>query len=201
MSQARVIGITGGIGSGKTTLSNLLRAEGFEVYDSDLEAKRLQNEHPAIVGQLSDLFGSSIYQNSQLNRPEVARRVFENKELLGKLNKIVHPFVKQHFEDWVKTKSEHHELLFLESAILFESGFNSLVDKVIVVTASVEERIKRVVKRDGICAERVRTRMANQIPEAEKIAKADFVIHTDDDNPLSEKISKILIQLSYPPTP
>ena len=194
MQQPLIIGITGGIGSGKSTLAEKLRAEGYAVYDSDKEARRLQNEHPGIVQPLKELFGSDIYTEHDLNRPALAKIVFGKKELLSQLNNIVHPIVKEDFTNWKADRSSH-KLLFIESAILFESGFNSLVNKIIVITASEEVRIKRVVKRDGACSEQVRARMANQLPEDVKIKQADFVIHSDDEKPLIDKMHKILSQL------
>ena len=194
MSKPLIIGITGGIGGGKSTLADKLRAEGFEVYDSDKEARILQNEHPVIREKLVELFGSDIYNDEGLNRKELARIVFQKSELLSKLNAIVHPIVKVDFKNWIE-KRQAHKLLFMESAILFESGFNLIVDKVIVITASEDIRIKRVIKRDGSSIDQVRLRIANQLPEEIKVDKADFVIHSDDNQPLDGKMRKIISQL------
>lgn len=194
MSKPLVIGITGGIGGGKSTISALLRAEGFKVFDSDIEARQLQNEHPVIRQQLIALFGNEIYTENGLNRPILAQVVFENKELLQKLNAIVHPVIKNHFIQWIEAQSKE-QLLFIESAILFESGFNTLVDKVIVMTASEAIRIARVVKRDCANSEQVKMRIANQMPDEMKISKADFVIHSDDNKPLFDKMKRIVAEL------
>lgn len=194
MSKPLVIGITGGIGGGKSTISALLRAEGFKVFDSDIEARQLQNEHPVIRQQLIALFGNEIYTENGLNRPILAQVVFENKELLQKLNAIVHPVIKNHFIQWIEAQSKE-QLLFIESAILFESGFNTLVDKVIVMTASEAIRIARVVKRDCANSEQVKMRIANQMPDEMKISKADFVIHSDDNKPLFDKMKRIVGEL------
>jgi len=121
--------------------------------------------------------------------------VFGQKDLLYKLNTIVHPVVREDFEHWIHLHSDQ-KLLFMESAILFESGFDSLVDKIIVMTASEEVRIRRVIKRDGISVEEVKARMANQHSDDLKIAKADFVIHSDDCQPLVDKMMKILAELT-----
>lgn len=195
MKSPLLIGITGGIGSGKTTLSKKLRAEGYSVYDSDSEARRLQNEHPVIRKELIQLFGEDIYNNQILNRSALAKIVFGKPELLSKLNSVVHPFVKEDFELWIK-KHETEKLLFQESAILFESGFNSFVDKVILMVASEDVRIARVMKRDGTTHEQVKLRMKNQMTDDEKIPKADFVIYTDDNMPLEDKMRRILVQLN-----
>lgn len=194
MNAPLIIGITGGIGGGKSTLSDKLRAEGFDVYDSDNEARRLQNEHPVIQNQLKELFGADIYTSEGLNRPALARIVFEKKDLLLKLNEIVHPVVREDFKNWIADRLSH-ELLFMESAILFETGFSCLVDKVIVITASEEVRLRRVLKRDCITPEQVHARMANQISEDIKLSKADFVIHSDDNLPLVDKMKKIVSEL------
>ena len=174
-----LVGITGGIGSGKTTLSNILRAQGYLVYDSDLEARRLQNEHPKIKVQIQALFGDSIYTPEGLNRAELAKLVFGNADLLFQLNNIVHPIIKEDIVNW-KLKHAQEAILFIESAILFESGFDNLVDKVLLVTASEELRMARVIRRDKVTPERVRARMLNQLPEEEKMKRAHLIISSDD---------------------
>ena len=187
-----LVGITGGIGSGKTTLSNLFRAAGYLVYDSDLEARRLQNEHPIVREQIQALFGEAIYTPMGLNRPALALLVFADRELLLKLNAIVHPVVKADILNW-KLKNANQELLFLESAILFESGFNTLVDKVLLVTASEEIRMARILRRDGISYEQVRARMSNQLPEEEKVKFAHLIISSDD-NLLKETKVELIVE-------
>jgi len=189
-----IIGITGGIGSGKSTLSERLREIGYSVYDSDLEARRLQNEHPEIQDQLIELFGEDIYNNQGLTRSVLAQLVFGKPELLAKLNAIVHPVVHTDFMNWIQSHSAEN-LLFMESAILFESGFNKIVDKVIVMTASENIRIARVMKRDKVTEEQVKARMSHQMADDMKIANADFVIHSDDCQPLVMKMKKILDEL------
>ena len=194
MQRPLIIGITGGIGSGKSTLSGLLRAEGYSVYDTDLEARRLQNEHSTIRKKIVDLFGKEIYTEQGLNRSALGKIVFAKPELLVKLNAIVHPMVMEDFNNWVVNRFPK-KMLFIESAILYESGFNKLVDKVILITAAEYVRIERVVKRDGITPEHVRSRMSHQLPEAEKMLRADFVIHSDDNQPLAGKMRKIVLEL------
>lgn len=195
MKNPLIIGITGGIGSGKTTLSDHLRREGYDVYDSDLEARRLQNEHPKIKSQLINLFGEEIYNSQGLNRSELAKIVFAKHELLLKLNEIVHPVVREDFRNWILNHSSQ-KFVFVESAILFESGFNKLVDKVVLMTASEELRIRRVIKRDGSTPEQVKARMSNQFDDKDKIPFADYLIHTDDNLPMKDKMERLLEQLS-----
>lgn len=194
MNKPLIIGITGGIGSGKSTLSKLLRAEGYSVYDTDLEARRLQNEHFAMRKKMIDLFGKNIYTEQGLNRSVLGKLVFSKPELLTKLNAIVHPLVMEDFNNWVNNRYPK-KMLFIESAILYESGFNKLVDKVILITAEESIRIERVVKRDGVTPEHVRARMTNQLLDEEKIKRADYVIHSDDDKPLVDKMRKIIVEL------
>ena len=194
MQRPLIIGITGGIGSGKSTLSSLLRAEGYSVYDTDLEARRLQNEHSAMRKKLVDLFGKDIYTDQGLNRSALGKIVFAKPELLVKLNAIVHPLVMEDFNNWVLNRLPK-KMLFIESAILYESGFNKLVDKVILITAAEDIRIDRVVKRDGVSPEHVRARMSHQLSEKEKVLRADFVIYSDDNTPLEGKMRKIIVEL------
>jgi len=194
MQRPLIIGITGGIGSGKSTLSSLLRAEGYSVYDTDLEARRLQNEHSAMRKKLVDLFGKDIYTEQGLNRSSLGKIVFAKPELLVKLNAIVHPLVMEDFNNWVLNRFPK-KMLFIESAILYESGFNKLVDKVILITAAEDVRIDRVIKRDGVSPEHVRARMSHQLSEKEKVLRADFVIYSDDNTPLEGKMRKIIVEL------
>ena len=194
MQRPLIIGITGGIGSGKSTLSSLLRAEGYSVYDTDLEARRLQNEHSTMRKKLVDLFGKDIYTEQGLNRSVLGKIVFAKPELLVKLNAIVHPLVMEDFNNWVLNRFPK-KMLFIESAILYESGFNKLVDKVILITAAEDVRIDRVVKRDGVSPEHVRARMSHQLSEKEKVLRADFVIYSDDNTPLEGKMRKIIVEL------
>lgn len=177
-----IIGITGGIGSGKSTLSELLRKHGYPVYDTDKKARRLQNEDALLVQHIKSLFGENCYVEGKLNRPAVAALVFNNPELLQKLTALVHPAVKEDFINWQRNYNSE-DLVFIESAVLFEGGFNLLTDKVILVTASEDIRIQRVIKRDKISREQVLSRIKNQIPDTEKAPKSDLIINTDQGLP------------------
>ena len=186
-----LIGITGGIGGGKSTLSKVLRSKDYLVYDTDKEARRMQNEDEEMRRQIIDTFGADVYDGNVLNRPKLAAIVFGNKELLKQLTDIVHPAIKRDVNRW-KAENSAHKLLFLESAILFENGLVNLTDKVILMTASEEVRIRRVMKRDQISIEQVKARMSHQIPEEEKIKRSDFIIHSDDNMPLVDKVERVL---------
>ena len=174
-----LIGITGGIGGGKSTFSACLRQRGFQVYDCDIRARFIQNNNIRVKKELVNRFGNPVFINDQLNVPYLSEIVFKNRQALSGLNQIVHPAVVADLRDWVAEHSGQR-LLFAECAVLFESIFRSEVDKTVVVTASEEVRIARVMHRNHLSESQIRERMANQLPEPEKIKLADFVIDTDD---------------------
>ncbi len=171
----KVIGLTGGIGSGKTLVANYIRSKGIPVYIADEEAKQLM-QTPEIVKAIANTFGNKIMNGHQVNREELARLVFESPKMLQKLNEIIHPKVKQHFEDWLK---KHYDYPFVvkEAAILFESGSYRFCDKIITVTAPLPVRLQRVMERDQISEEQVMNRIKNQWNDEKKVALSDFVIH------------------------
>lgn len=171
------IGITGGIGSGKSVVSNLLRVMGYPVYDTDSEARRLMNSQPELQAQLSDAFGADIYTDGVLNRPLLASRTFGNPGQVARLNAIVHPAVRHDFEQWACKRQE--PVGFVESAILYESHFDRLVDEVWLVTAPEALRIERVLQRSGLSADEVRRRIASQMSDEERRRRATHVIVND----------------------
>lgn len=186
-----IVGITGGIGGGKTTFSNLLRDMGFKVYDSDLEARRLQVEDKYVRTQMIELFGRDVYSGNSLNRSLVADVVFNNPGILQQLNAIIHPVVQSDFREWTLFYP-NEKYLFIESAILFEAHFDKIVDKIILVTASEETRIDRVVKRDGLTTEQVKLRMKNQLSDEMKMKLSDVVVRTDRNEDLKVQLNDIL---------
>lgn len=183
------IGITGGIGSGKSTVCKLLNQYGIAIYDSDSNAKALMADtlRPAI----EELFGSQAYTNGQLNRAYIASKVFVDASLLSQLNHIVHPAVACDFEHWCK--QQRTPIVALESAILFECGFDKLMDVTIFVDAPLEIRIQRTMARDGRTRKEVEDRIANQSNDA--LTKADFVIINDTIENLNKQLQKIYTQL------
>ncbi|HHT23588.1 MAG TPA: dephospho-CoA kinase [Bacteroidales bacterium] len=199
MKQPIVIGITGGIGGGKTTFSRHLAHCGELVYDTDLEAKVLQNTNESLIEKIKEHFGADIYNLSGLNRAKLAKIVFNNPEKLQVLNSIVHPAVIDDLKRWIKEHSDR-KFLFMESAILFEVNLNTLMDKIVVITAPEDVRIARVMKRDGLDEESVRARIRNQMPEIDKIEKADWVFDTDNDILPSQRVDKFLKMINsiYP---
>lgn len=172
----KIIGLTGGIGSGKSTVANYIKSKGIPVYVADLEAKKLM-ELPETINEIVSVFGVLILnENGHINRSALASIVFNNKEKLEALNKIVHPKVKLHFEKWLD-ENKKSDFVFKEVAILFETKGNLECDKVVLVTAPLEVRLERTIKRDATNKESVLARMKNQMPEEDKIKLADYVIH------------------------
>lgn len=190
------VGLTGGIGAGKSTVARLIQSMGYPVYNADDRARKLQNEDAELLSEMVDLLGAEIISAGSLNRKLVAQLVFNDPNLLKKLNEIVHPRVQRDFDRWVG--EQQASILFKESALLFETGANESLDFTVVVAAPEEIRIQRVVQRDGVEKEQVRSRTANQMAESQKVERADFVINNDDccllipqaENLLEELINK-----------
>ena len=164
------IGITGGIGSGKSTVCSLFAERGIAVYDSDSRAKQLMTESAKLRQQLIEAFGEECYADGALNRAYLAKQVFGNAEALSRLNAIVHPAVRADFRTWAEQQSGAY--VILESAILFEAGFESEVDTTLAVMAPLEERIRRTMARDGVDRESVLERIAHQMSDDELHSKA-----------------------------
>ena len=178
-----IIGITGGIGSGKSTIAQGLRAMGYAVYDTDSEAKRLIVEDAHVRQQIEQLFGSEVYKDGVYQTALVAQRVFADHSLLAQLNAIVHPAVKADIMRWAQ-KINYATPCFVECAILYQAGFDSLCDKVVAVTAPEDVRLQRVIARDYSSSDKVLARMRAQQAE-ENLARADFVINNDGNRPIS----------------
>ena len=175
----KIIGLTGGIGSGKTTIAKWFLEKGIPVYDSDTEAKKLINDDNELRMKISSLLGENAYVDGAYNRKFVAAQVFENPQLLEKLNAIVHPAVFDHFNRWVKNQKAN--FIIKEAAILFESGSYTACDLIISVVSKEELRVERVVKRDGLDPKQVYDRIRNQWTDEQRIEHSDFVINNDLD--------------------
>ena len=169
-----LVGLTGGIGSGKTTIANFFKELGVPIYIADTEAKALMNRSKVIKRKLIALFGDNAYQNGKLNRDFLSKQIFNNKDLLQKMNAIVHPKVASHFKRWVKKQEAPY--VISEAAILFENGSYKKYDYIITVTAPEEVRLKRVISRDNSSKEKVKSVMNNQWKDEEKIKLSDYVI-------------------------
>jgi dephospho-CoA kinase len=164
------IGITGGIGSGKSTVCSLFAERGIAVYDSDSRAKQLMSESAELRAQLIETFGEECYCDGALNRSYLASQVFGSAEALAKLNAIVHPAVRTDFRTWAELQRGAY--VILESAILFEAGFDSEVDTTLAVMAPLEERVRRTMARDGIDRQSVMERIAHQMSDDELHSRA-----------------------------
>lgn len=185
------LGVTGGIGSGKSTVCEIFRLLGVPIYEADAEARILQNSHPQIVSELKQVFGDDIYDDTnQLKRKKLASLVFGNPELLAKLNQIVHPKVRKHFLDWLESHKTSPYIVY-EAAILFESGFYRNMDKILLVTAPEALRISRVIARDTVTEAEVRRRIGNQLPEDEKRRLADAILDNNNQQLLIPKIVEL----------
>jgi len=193
---SKIIGLTGGIGSGKTVIANYIKSLGIPVYIADDEARKLM-ENPEIVEAIMHEFGTEVIHNGALNRDILAKLVFNNPVKLQSLNNIVHPRVKKHFDSWVYNHKQY-PLLVKEAAILFESGSYKECTYVITVTAPLEIRIQRVIQRDKTDKESVLKRMQNQWTDQQKIAKSDYVIHNVSIEEAKKQVDKILQILKNP---
>lgn len=190
------VGITGGIGSGKTTVCKVFETLGVPVYYADLEAKKIQEEDAEVKGAILKEFGENILNASgSIDRAKLAAIVFNDKDKLQKLNNIVHPAVANHFNNWL-TANKTSKYTLQEAAILFESGVYKRVDKIISVIAPVDIRILRTAKRDSISEELVQQRMKNQISDEEKIKRSDFIIYNDEQQLLIPQVIRIHEQLN-----
>ena len=185
------VGITGGIGSGKTMVCKVFELLGISVYYSDEESKKLLDNDIKVKDQIIKTFGNTIINEvGNIDRKKLSAAVFGDKEKLALLNSIVHPAVANHFEEWAKMHSDDKYIL-KEAAILFESGANKLVDKVITVTAPNLLKIQRAMHRDNITEEQVVVRMKNQWSDEEKIKLSQFVIYNDEENLIIPQIIKV----------
>jgi dephospho-CoA kinase len=183
------IGITGGIGSGKTTVSRVFSVLGIPVFSADSEARRLMNSDKEIIEKVRLIAGKDVYSSGSLNNTELARIIFNNKKLLKEINSIVHPAVLENFKIWTKSVSSAY--VIMEAAILFESGASELVDRKVLVVAPVEERIARIVHRNNLTRKEVLDRIKNQMDDKEKIKLSDYIIYNSENEMIIPSILKI----------
>lgn len=189
----KIIGLTGGIGSGKTTIANYFKELGIPVYIADDEARKI-TETPEILEALKNIFGSEVFESHQLNRKKVSQIVFDNPQKLQQLNDIIHPAVKKHFENWIK-EHVNYPFVIKETAILFESGSYKDCDIIITIVAPVEIRIERVIQRDKISREDVLKRINQQWSDEQKIKKSTYIIDNVDLKLAKRQIDEILKKL------
>jgi dephospho-CoA kinase len=190
-----LIGLTGGIGSGKTLVGKVFKSLGVPLYDADQNARLLMEQKPALIQEISGVFGSAVYREGRLDRKMLASRVFNDTEMLKKLNSVVHPYVLGDFTKWVRDLGATKYCIH-EAAILYESGAAERFHRIVTVTAPEELRIERVMRRDGVSREEVMARMKNQLGEEQKNSMADYVITNDGDELLIPQVVSIHNELS-----
>jgi dephospho-CoA kinase len=183
------VGLTGGIGSGKTLVSEVFNRLSVPVFNADNEAKNILNNDSAVIKQIKEQFGNDIYSAQGIDRKKLAAIVFNNSEALKKVNAIIHPQVRQYFYNWIKNQNVKY--VIEEAAILFESGANQELDLTINVHADEFVRIKRVILRDNTTEEAVKSRMKNQMSDQERIDCADYTIYNNGDRMLLPQILDI----------
>ncbi|MDR2236728.1 MAG: dephospho-CoA kinase [Chryseobacterium sp.] len=191
----KIIGLTGGIGSGKTTVAHFIEEFGFPVYYSDDRAKTIVNDSEDLKIKIKELLGENAYDETGLyDRKFVAGKVFNNKDLLQQLNEIIHPAVRIDFEDWVKKQTKY--LVFKETALLFELKLNRQCYQSLLVTAEDNIRIKRVMDRDDKTYREVEAVMEKQMPEKDKIKLADCIIYNNTNlEDLKEQTERIIFNI------
>ena len=183
------LGVTGGIGSGKTTVCKVFEVLGIGVFSADIEAKKIMNNDKVIIRSINSIAGKDLYKDGSLNRTELAALIFNDNNILVKVNSLVHPAVFENFTKWTLMQSSPY--VIMEAAILFESGGAEFVDKIATVVAPVEQRIKRVIQRNKLSQEQVMDRMRNQMDDQERIKKSDFIIQNSENDMIIPSILKI----------
>jgi dephospho-CoA kinase len=190
------VGITGGIGSGKSIVATLFELHGIPVYNADDETKKLNNSSPIIKEQLKKHFGEDLYFNNELDKKKFANIIFNDTEKLKLANSIIHPEVLKHFTNWCKQHS-NHPIVALEAAILFESNFHKYLDKTLTVYSPRQLRVTRVSQRDNVPPEMVESRIKHQMPESDKIRMSEYVIVNDNKSSLIEQVEKLLQDIEH----
>ena len=187
------IGITGGIGSGKTYVASVFQSLGIPIFNADIQAKKIMTSSRKLIKLLKEEFGNDIYKDSDLNKEKLASIVFSNSDKLQKLNSLVHPIVKEEFNNWCKKQTSPY--VIKEAAILFESNSHIGLDAVICVSAPLDLRMKRLLNRDDYSEKEIKKRIENQISQEEKEKLSDYIIVNDEKELLLPKIIKIYKEL------
>ena len=185
----KIVGLTGGIGSGKTTVSNMFKDLGVPVYIADNEAKNLMSSSKVIKRKLIELFGPKAYEDNSLNRTYIASKIFNDDTYLQKMNAIIHPKVANHFKHWLQKQTSKY--VIKEAAIIFEHNMQSQYDYVITVIANEEDRINRILKRDNTTKDKIMSIMKHQLSDEEKVKLSDFVIINDKLEHTKEQVLNI----------
>lgn len=188
------IGLTGGIGSGKTTVATIFNSFGIPIYNSDVRAKYIMNNNTELINSIKELIGEESYLDNKLNKSYISNKVFNDKKLLQQLNDLVHPKVAEDFNNWCN-EHKNYPFVIKEAAILIESKAYISLDKIVVVNAPVDIRINRVMQRDDSDLEAVKSRLNNQMTEEERNKYADFMINNDGQKSLIFQVKKIIKSL------
>ena len=183
------LGVTGGIGSGKSTVCRVFSILGAPVFSADEAARIIMDTDPDVIKAVNDIVGKNVYSNGKLLRRELAELIFNNTILLEKINSLVHPLIFRQFEDW--EKSQDYPYVIMEAAILFESGADKMVDKILTVTAPEEERIMRIQKRNNLTREEIIARIKNQFDDEFRIKRSDYVVDNSGHNLILPRILEI----------
>ena len=191
-----LIGLTGGIGSGKSTIAKIFQSLGVPVFNSDIEARNILNNDIEVIEEIKSVFGD-VYKDGKLDAVKMSAIVFKDENALSQLNAIVHPKVKDCFDNWV-IKNNDTTVLIKEAAILIESGAHKQMNKIVLVTAHEETRVKRVLQRDDTSEEKVLARMKAQLSDKEKMAYADFVINNDGTELVIPQVIEIVKAIKKP---
>lgn len=194
MSRPKLVGVTGGIGSGKTTVCQVFEVLGVKTYYADSRAKLLMENEPSLIVKIEQLFGKDAFQDGKLNRKKIAGLVFQNKDLLRQLNGLVHPAVKRDFEQWVQENSSQ-KILLKEAALLIETGSYKALDALVLVVADKEKRVSRVVNRDQRKEEDVQKIVSEQLSDEEKIPLANFIIENNGSASVISQVMEVYRQL------
>jgi dephospho-CoA kinase len=189
----KIVGLTGGIGSGKTTIANMFHELGVPIYIADEEAKKLMASSKIIKRKLIELLGDNAYINNKLNKPFIAQTIFNDRAVLDKMNHIIHPRVGAHFKKWMQ--KQHVPYIIKEAAIIFENNSYKQYDFIITVTASKEQKIERLLKRDNTTKESIEAIMNNQWSDEEKIKRSSFVIVNSELENSRAQVAKIHQQI------
>ncbi|MGC1391005.1 MAG: dephospho-CoA kinase [Bacteroidales bacterium] len=183
------LGVTGGIGSGKTSVCRVFEVLGIPVFSADKEAREIMENNKGIIRRLNSIAGKDLYLNGSLDRMELAKIIFNDRFLLDKVNMLVHPVVFDHFREWTLKKTAPY--VIMEAAIFFESGAARLVDRIVTVVAPVEQRIERVIQRNGLSREQVMERIKNQMNDETRIKLSDYVICNSENDMIITAVMKI----------
>ena len=184
-----IVGVTGGIGSGKSSVCRVFNNLGIPVFDADNEARKITESDQFVMSRLSELAGMDLYTSGSLDRRLLASLIFNDRKLLAEVNLLIHPLIFDSFRSWVARQQAPY--VIMEAAILFESGAESLVDKTVSVTAPEEERIERVVSRNNLTIAEVRERIRNQLPQEELMKRSDYIIKNSEQDMIIPAVLEI----------